>query len=95
MNMKGIVWYKCGSNDSCLNFNSLYTVEIENCIFINSTGINLTSISYVLINKCAFHNNTFTNFAAVLSESDQHSSSNSIFRTTLNYIVICNCSTKL
>ena len=109
MNMKGIVWYKCGSDDySCLNFNSLYTVEIENCTFINSTGINLTSTSYVLINKCAFHNNTFTLFnAAVLLESDQYSSlsiSNSIFQTnqgplmfilsTLNYVVVCNCSFK-
>ena len=109
VNMKGIVWYKCGSDYySCLHFNYLYTVEIENCIFINFTGINLTSVSYVLINKCAFHNNTFTYLnAAVLSESDQYSSlsiSNSIFQTnqgtlmlissSLNHVVVCNCSFK-
>ena len=76
MNMKGIVWYKCGSDDSCLIFNYLYTVEIANCMFINSTGIFLGEIVYVLIDNCAFHNNTLTYYAAVTLETVQNSSLN-------------------
>ena len=102
MNMKGIVWYKCGSDDSCLNFNSLYTLEIENCMFINSTGIFLGDIVYVLIDNCAFHNNTL---AAVLLETVQNSSLNifnSVFQKNQDMLIfvlgipkdvnLCNCS---
>ena len=106
MNMKGIVWYKCGSNDSCLIFNYLYTVEIESCSFKNSTGIALISVLYVLINKCEFHNNILTsgwNAAVFLQNSNLSVSiANSIFQTNQGTLIftyglikdaiICNCS---
>ena len=106
MNMKGIVWCKCGSNDSCLIFYYLYTVEIESCSFKNSTGIALISVLYVLINKCEFHNNTLTSGwnAAVLLQNSNLSVSitNSIFQTnqgtliftyeSIKDAIICNCS---
>ena len=67
MSMKSIIWYKCGSDDECFKFNSLYTVEIENCVFTNSTGITFNDVLYILIDKCVFHDNTLTYNAAVFS----------------------------
>ena len=68
MSIKSIIWYKCGSDDECLKFNYLYTVEIENCVFTNSNGITFSDVFYILIDKCMFHDNMLTSNAAISSE---------------------------
>ena len=108
MSIKGIIWYKCGtkqSDDLCLHFKYLHTIEIQSCTFINSNSITISSVLYVMIDNCAFYNNTLKGNAAVLLETQQNSSLNvlnSVFRKNQGVLIVafgilkdvnlCNCS---
>ena len=94
MSIKGIIWYKCGtkqSDDLCLHFKYLHTIEIQSCTFINSNSITISSVSYVMVNNCVFYNNTLKWNAAVLLETQQNSSLNvinSVFQNNQGVLIV-------